>query len=203
MKKTNIVKFRNSVIIFLFFIIFFLGILVNTYGINHLIDEESYLLSEDFSESIPNIYNCNFNYFEIKKHLEDAGFEKVRFRKSITKDENCFGQIIYTGVVPGTSFNNLSKNSYIEFGVNQKFGLPLWLFENKFLILLTFIITSLFFLIFFLKRNFFAFILIGIFLFLLITFNKENMYINSSKEYFPNTETTNELIFNKWINNAN
>ena len=37
---------------------------------------------------------------------------------------------------PGTKFSDLSKDSYIEFGVSQKLGLPLWLFEEKFLLFL-------------------------------------------------------------------
>ncbi len=203
MKEIKLIKFRKNLIIYLFFIIFFLVTLINTYGISHLTNEDNYLLIENFSERIPNINNCNFDYFEIKKHIEEADFKKVRFRKSITSDPNCYGKITYTGVVPGTPFNELSKDSYIEFGVNQKFGLPLWLYENNFLIFLTFFISFLFFQIIFIKRNFFSLILIGIFLFLLFTFDNENMYINSSKEYFPNTNTTNEHIFDEWINYAN
>ena len=106
-----------TILLFTFFC--FLFLLINIYGINHFLDGKNNLLEVNFNKSIPNIYDCNFNYYEMNHHMKEGGFTKLRFRKSVTGNEFCFGKITYTGVIPGTNFSDLSKDAYIEFGVNQ------------------------------------------------------------------------------------
>ena len=90
--------------------------------------------------------------------MKESNFSKLRFRKSATQKDNCYGKITYTGITPGTKFSDLSKDSYIEFGVSQKLGLPLWLFEEKFLLFLIAIFTIIIFQIVFHKKNFLPYI---------------------------------------------
>ena len=125
---------------------------------------------------------------------------KLRFRKSVTGNELCFGKITYTGVTPGTNFSDLSKDSYIEFGVNQKHGLPLWLYEFNFLIFIFTIFIIIIFQIFFYKKNFYVAFIFTILIYSFITFNENNMFINSSKSYFSNTDTTNENFILQRLN---
>tara|TARA_B100000963_G_C22634973_1_gene677115 strand:- start:2140 stop:2748 length:609 start_codon:yes stop_codon:yes gene_type:complete len=202
MNKNNS-QVRNLLILILLPLLCYIYLLVNTYGISHLKAEDNILLIDNFNQAIPNIYNCNFNYFEIKNHMNEGQFTKVRFRKSVTEDPTCFGKITYSGVTPGTKFEELPKDLYIEFGVNQKSGLPLWLFEKNFLIFAIFMSIIIFLQIIFNKKNFFIGFLIIIFFYSLVSFNEQNMFINSSKTYFPNLSTTNEQIFNSWFTNDN
>ena len=195
-------QLRNHLIVLLLCFIIFVFLLISFYGLNHLLNDENKLLKEDFSQTVPNIYDCNFNYYEIKTHMKESNFSKLRFRKSATQKDNCYGKITYTGITPGTKFSDLSKDSYIEFGVSQKLGLPLWLFEEKFLLFLIAIFTIIIFQIVFHKKNFFTIYLLTILIYSLYTFNENNMFINSSKIYFPNQETTNSQFFDRWIANG-
>ena len=154
MNKNNS-QVRNLLILILLPLLCYIYLLVNTYGISHLKAEDNIFLIDNFNQAIPNIYNCNFNYFEIKNHMNEGQFTKVRFRKSVTEDPTCFGKITYSGVTPGTKFEELPKDLYIEFGVNQKSGLPLWLFEKNFLIFAIFMSIIIFLQIIFNKKNFF------------------------------------------------
>ena len=187
-----------TILLFTFFC--FLFLLINIYGINHFLDGKNNLLEVNFNKSIPNIYDCNFNYYEMNHHMKEGGFTKLRFRKSVTGNELCFGKITYTGVTPGTNFSDLSKDAYIEFGVNQKHGLPLWLYEVNFLIFIFTIFIIIILQIFFYKKNFYIAFMVAILIYSFITFNENNMFINSSKSYFPNTDTTNENFILQRLN---
>ena len=83
----------------------YLTILISIYGLSHFEDSEINYIRENFKESIPNIYGCNFNYSSIKEHLDKEEFEHIRFRKIISTDEECFGKVAYTGFAPGTKFS--------------------------------------------------------------------------------------------------
>ena len=85
MNKNNS-QVRNLLILILLPLLCYIYLLVNTYGISHLKAEDNILLIDNFNQAIPNIYNCNFNYFEIKNHMNEGQFTKVRFRKSVTED---------------------------------------------------------------------------------------------------------------------
>ena len=179
----------------------YLTILISIYGLSHFEDSEINYLRENFKESIPNIYGCNFNYSSIKEHLDKEAFEHIRFRKIISTDEECFGKVAYTGVAPGTKFNTIERDTYIEFGVNQKLGYVLWLYEKNFLIFLFFFLILVLFQIKFVDKNFFIYFLILIFTYSFINFDKHNMYSNSSKIYFPNEETKNSELITEWFKN--
>ena len=179
----------------------YLTILISIYGLSHFEDSEINYLRENFKESIPNIYGCNFNYSSIKEHLDKEEFEHIRFRKIISTDEECFGKVAYTGVAPGTKFNTIERDTYMEFGVNQKLGYVLWLYEKNFLIFLFFFLILVLFQIKFVDKNFFIYFLILIFTYSFINFDKHNMYINSAKHYFPNENSQNSKLMNNWFYN--
>ena len=89
-------KIRIFTLIFLTFLFTYLIILFTTYGVNHYTDPEVKFLEDNFGKAIPNIYSCNFDYFSINEHIANEEFEHVRFRKIITTNPDCFGQIAYT-----------------------------------------------------------------------------------------------------------
>ena len=197
MKNFN--KLRTLSLIFLTFLFTYLIILFTTYGVNHYTDSEVKFLEDNFSKAIPNIYSCNFNYFSINEHIAHGEFERVRFRKIITTNADCFGKIAYTGITPGTKFDDIDPDSYLEFGVNQKLGYVLWLFEKNFLLFLFFFSTLLLLQSKLVKRNIFKYFLILIFIYSLVNFETHNMYINSAKHYFPNENSKNENLLNSWF----
>ena len=197
MKNFN--KLRTLSLIFLTFLFTYLIILFTTYGVNHYTDSEVKFLEDNFSKAIPNIYSCNFDYFSINEHIAHGEFERVRFRKIITTNADCFGKIAYTGIIPGTKFDDIDPDSYLEFGVNQKLGYVLWLFEKNFLLFLFFFSTLLLLQSKLVKRNIFKYFLILIFIYSLVNFETHNMYINSAKHYFPNENSKNENLLNSWF----
>ncbi len=198
MKNFNF-KIRISSLIFLIFLLTYLIILFTTYGVSHYTNSEVKFLEDNFSKAIPNIYSCNFDYFSINKHISHGEFEHVRFRKIITTNEDCFGKIAYTGITPGTNFDDIDPGSYLEFGVNQKLGYVLWLFEKNFLIFLFIFSTLLLLQSRFVKQNFFKYFLILIFIYSLVNFDVQNMYINSSKHYFPSENSKSVNLLNNWF----
>jgi len=197
MKNFN--KLRTLSLIFLTFLFTYLIILFTTYGVNHYTDSEVKFLEDNFSKAIPNIYSCNFNYFSINEHIAHGEFERVRFRKIITTNADCFGKIAYTGITPGTKFDDIDPDSYLEFGVNQKLGYVLWLFEKNFLLFLFFFSTLLLLQSKLVKRNIFKYFLILIFIYSLVNFDTQNMYINSAKHYFPNENSKSVNLLNSWV----
>lgn len=197
MKNFN--KLRTLSLIFLTFLFTYLIILFTTYGVNHYTDSEVKFLEDNFSKAIPNIYSCNFDYLSINEHIAHGEFERVRFRKIITTNADCFGKIAYTGIIPGTKFDDIDPDSYLEFGVNQKLGYVLWLFEKNFLLFLFFFSTLLLLQSKLVKRNIFKYFLILIFIYSLVNFETHNMYINSAKHYFPNENSKNENLLNSWF----
>jgi len=197
MKNFN--KLRTLSLIFLIFLITYLIILFTTYGVNHYTNPEVKFLEDNFSKAIPNIYSCNFDYFSINEHIAHGEFERVRFRKIITTNADCFGKIAYTGITPGTKFDDIDPVSYLEFGVNQKLGYVLWLFEKKFLLFLFFFSALLLLQSKLVKRNIFKYFLILIFIYSLVNFETYNMYINSAKYYFPNENSKSVNLLNSWF----
>ena len=197
MKNFN--KLRTLSLIFLIFLFTYLIILFTTYGVNHYTNPEVKFLEDNFSKAIPNIYSCNFDYFSINEHIAHGEFERVRFRKIITTNADCFGKIAYTGITPGTKFDDIDPVSYLEFGVNQKLGYVLWLFEKKFLLFLFFFSTLLLLQSKLVKRNIFKYFLILIFIYSLVNFETYNMYINSAKYYFPNENSKSVNLLNSWF----
>lgn len=178
--------------------------MVINYGVNHLssFNENTFNLDKNYKDMIPNINSCNFDYLNIYQHLDNGNFTKTRYRKIITEDESCFGKILYTGVIPGEKFSNLKKNDYLEFGVGQKLGLVLWLFEPISITFLVCIASILFLQILNKKKSLFLYVILIFIIFSTYTFNSYNMYLNSTKKYFPNSNSTNEQIFNElMINN--
>lgn len=197
MKNFN--KLRTLSLIFLIFLFTYLIILFTTYGVNHYTNPEVKFLEDNFSKAIPNIYSCNFDYFSINEHIAHGEFERVRFRKIITTNADCFGKIAYTGITPGTKFDDIDPVSYLEFGVNQKLGYVLWLFEKNFLLFLFFFSTLLLLQSKLVKRNIFKYFLILIFIYSLVNFETYNMYINSAKYYFPNENSKSVNLLNSWF----
>ena len=197
MKNFN--KLRTLSLIFLTFLFTYLIILFTTYGVNHYTDSEVKFLEDNFNKAIPNIYSCNFDYFSINEHIVHGEFERVRFRKIITTNADCFGKIAYTGITPGTKFDDIDPDSYLEFGVNQKLGYVLWLFEKNFLLFLFFFSTLLLLQSRLVKRNIFKYFLILIFIYSLVNFETHNMYINSAKYYFPNENSKSVNLLNSWF----
>jgi len=197
MKNFN--KLRTLSLIFLIFLFTYLIILFTTYGVNHYTNPEVKFLEDNFSKAIPNIYSCNFDYFSINEHIAHGEFERVRFRKIITTNADCFGKIAYTGITPGTKFDDIDPVSYLEFGVNQKLGYVLWLFEKKFLLFLFFFSALLLLQSKLVKRNIFKYFLILIFIYSLVNFETYNMYINSAKYYFPNENSKSVNLLNSWF----
>ena len=192
-------KIRIFTLIFLTFLFIYLIILFTTYGVNHYTDPEVKFLEDNFGKAIPNIYSCNFDYFSINEHIANEEFEHVRFRKIITTNPDCFGKIAYTGITPGTKFDDIDPSLYLEFGVNQKLGHVLWLFEKNFLLFLFVFLTLLLLQSKLVKQNIFKYFLILIFIYSLVNFDTQNMYINSSKHYFPNENSKSENLLNSWF----
>ena len=198
MKNFNF-KIRIFSLIFLTLLFTYLIILFTTYGVNHYTVPEVKFLEDNFGKAIPGIHSCNFDYFSINEHIANGGFEQVRFRKIITTNPDCFGQIAYTGITPGTKFDDIDPTSYLEFGVNQKLGHVLWLFEKNFLLFLFVFLTLLLLQSKLVKQNIFKYFLILIFIYSLVNFDTQNMYINSSKHYFPNENSKSENLLNSWF----
>ena len=191
---------------FIFFLLFFLSYLfslVLIYDIEHTSGvSESYLI-ENFSNRIPNFNSCNLDYYSTSTHINDGGFTKVRYRKIITKEERCLGKILYSSVDLGKDFKDIDKNQYIEFGVGQKLGFNLWLYETKTLMFLFCILLIAIFQIFLQKRNLFIFFVLSVFLISLLSFNEQNMYINSKNKMLPNIDTSNENLMIDLVKNDN
>ena len=179
----------------------YIGLLVYIYGFDHISNPNIDYLESNFENSIPNINNCNFDYYSIGQHMNKWGFERIRYRKIISTTPSCYGKVLYSGKVPGTKFEDIDMDSFIEFGVNQKLGFVLWLFEIDFLIFLIFFIFLAFLQIIFQRRNLFKYFLILIIIFSIFKFEDHNMFINSSKSYFPNEETKNSNLMIKWFEN--
>ena len=68
-------QLRNYLIVLLLCFIIFVFLLISFYGLNHLLNDENKLLKEDFSQTVPNIYDCNFNYYEIKTHMKEKNLK--------------------------------------------------------------------------------------------------------------------------------
>ena len=49
------------------------------------------------------------------------------------------------------------------------------------------------------KQNIFKYFLILIFIYSLVNFDTQNMYINSAKHYFPNENSKSENLLNRWF----
>lgn len=192
---------RTLSTIFIVLLTFYLLILISIYGLSHFEDSEVNYLNDNFNESIPNIFSCNFNYFSLTEHLDKEGFEHIRFRKIISTDDECFGKVAYTGISPGTKFNTIERDKYMEFGVKQKLGYVLWLYEKNFLVFLLFFLILVIIQIKFVHKNFFIYFLLLIFTYSFINFDKHNMYINSAKHYFPNENVKNSSLMNNWFYN--
>ena len=173
----------------LFFL--YIGLLIYIYGFNHLTDSNVDYLENNFENSIPNISNCNFDYYSISQHMNKWGFEHIRYRKIVSTTPSCYGKVLYSSKVPGTKFEDIDIDSFIEYGVNQKLGLVLWLFEREFLIFLIFFVCLVTLQIIFQRRILFKYFLILIIIFSIFKFEDHNMFINSSKSYFPNDDTKN------------
>ena len=183
----------------LFFL--YIGLLIYIYGFNHLTDSNVDYLENNFENSIPNISNCNFDYYSISQHMNKWGFEHIRYRKIVSTTPSCYGKVLYSSKVPGTKFEDIDIDSFIEYGVNQKLGLVLWLFEREFLIFLLFFVCLVTLQIIFQRRILFKYFLILIIIFSIFKFEDHNMFINSSKSYFPNEETKNSNLMIKWFEN--
>ena len=56
---------RTLSTIFIVLLTFYLLILISIYGLSHFEDSEVNYLNNNFNESIPNIFACNFNYFSL------------------------------------------------------------------------------------------------------------------------------------------
>ncbi len=179
----------------------YIGLLVYIYGFDHISNPNIDYLESNFENSIPNINNCNFDYYSIGQHMNKWGFEHIRYRKIVSTTSSCYGKVLYSGKVPGTKFEDIDMDSFIEFGVNQKLGFVLWLFEIDFLIFLIFFIFLAFLQIIFQRRILFKYFLILIIIFSIFKFEDHNMFINSSKSYFPNEETKNSNLMIKWFEN--
>ena len=199
MKKLSIPSLNKYISIFLILIFLFVFKMSDIYGLSHFSQEEADFMEQNFSMSIPNINNCNLDYYNLKNHIDKGNFNKVRYRKIITDDENCFGKVLYSGQVPGTQFSELDSETYVEFGVNQKIGYPLWLFEKQFVIFLLLILFVLILQLINKTRNYYLIILIVITIFSILSFSKQNMFINSAKQYFPNENTKNISIMINWF----
>lgn len=188
---------KTLLIFFLFFVLAYFYQLINLYGISHVELDERRFIEENFENRIPNINNCNLSYFNVEGHISSGGYSNVRYRKIITLNENCFGKVTYTGIAPGTSFDDIDTNQYLEFGVNQKLGFVLWLHERSFLIFFGCLVLIIILQIFLDKINFYKYFLIIILIYSLVLFDQHNMFINSSRKYFPNENTKNEIFFQK------
>ena len=181
----------------LFFL--YIGLLIYIYGFNHLTDSNVDYLENNFENSIPNISNCNFDYYSISQHMNKWGFEHIRYRKIVSTTPSCFGKVLYSSKVPGTKFEDIDIDSFIEYGVNQKLGFVLWLFEREFLIFLVFFVCLVTLQIIFQRRILFKYFIILIIIFSIFKFEDHNMFINSSKSYFPNDDTKNTNLMIKWF----
>ena len=181
----------------LFFL--YIGLLIYIYGFNHLTNSNVDYLENNFENSIPNISNCNFDYYSISQHMNKWGFEHIRYRKIVSTTPSCYGKVLYSSKVPGTKFEDIDIDSFIEYGVNQKLGLVLWLFEREFLIFLLFFVCLVTLQIIFQRRILFKYFLILIIIFSIFKFEDHNMFINSSKSYFPNDDTKNTNLMIKWF----
>ena len=181
----------------LFFL--YIGLLIYIYGFNHLTNSNVDYLENNFENSIPNISNCNFDYYSISQHMNKWGFEHIRYRKIVSTTPSCYGKVLYSSKVPGTKFEDIDIDSFIEYGVNQKLGLVLWLFEREFLIFLIFFVCLVTLQIIFQRRILFKYFLILIIIFSIFKFEDHNMFINSSKSYFPNDDTKNTNLMIKWF----
>ena len=179
----------------------YIGLLVYIYGFDHISNPNIDYLESNFENSIPNINNCNFDYYSIEQHMNKWGFEHIRYRKIVSTTPSCYGKVLYSGKVPGTKFEDIDMDSFIEFGVNQKLGFVLWLFEIDFLIFLIFFKFLAFLQIIFQRRILFKYFLILIIIFSIFKFEDHNMFINSTKSYFPNEETKNANLMIKWFEN--
>lgn len=201
-KDKNIFNVKILMFLILTLLFLYIGLLIYVYGLNHLSNSDIDYLKDSFENSIPNINNCNFDYYSISQHMSNWGFEHLRYRKIVSTTPSCFGKILYSGKVPGTQFVDIDLDSFIEYGVNQKLGFVLWLFEKDFLIFLIFFVFLIFLQIVFEKKILFKYFLILIILFSIFKFEDHNMFINSNKSYFPNEETKNLNLMNKWFKDA-
>ena len=181
----------------LFFL--YIGLLIYIYGFNHLTNSNVDYLENNFENSIPNISNCNFDYYSISQHMNKWGFEHIRYRKIVSTTPSCYGKVLYSSKVPGTKFEDIDTDSFIEYGVNQKLGFVLWLFEREFLIFLIFFVCLVTLQIIFQRRILFKYFIILIIIFSIFKFEDHNMFINSSKSYFPNDDTKNTNLMIKWF----
>ncbi len=193
--KNKYFNVKTLLIFFLFFAFAYFYQLMNLYGISHIGLDEQRFIEENFENRIPNINNCNLSYYNVEGHITSGGYSNVRYRKIITSNENCFGKVAYAGIAPGTSFDDIDTNQYLEFGVNQKLGFVLWLHERSFLIFFGCLVLIIIFQIFLDKINFYKYFLIIILMYSLVLFDQHNMFINSSRKYFPNENTKNEIFF--------
>ena len=116
----------------------------------------------------------------------------------ITMNKDCFGKIAYSNLTPGKNFDTIEQKEYLEFGVYQKLGLNLWIYEKTFIYFVFLLFVLFIAQIVFKNTNLYYLFLSLIFLYCLYVFSVENMFINSGQKYFPNIGTSSFEILNRW-----
>ena len=66
MKKLSIPSLNKYISIFLILIFLFVFKMSDIYGLSHFSQEEADFMEQNFSMSIPNINNCNLDYYNLK-----------------------------------------------------------------------------------------------------------------------------------------
>lgn len=191
---------RKSILFNLLAIIFYILLQINNYGTDQFSSESEKYFIDNFSNEIPNINNCNLDYYNFSNHINKSSinFKKVRYRKMITINKDCFGKIAYSNLTPGKNFDTIEQKEYLEFGVYQKLGLNLWIYEKTFIYFVFLLFVLFIAQIIFKNTNLYYLFLSLIFLYCLYVFSVENMFINSGQKYFPNIGTSSFEILNKW-----
>ena len=98
----------------------------------------------------------------------------------------------------GTQFSELDSETYVEFGVNQKIGYPLWLFEKQFVIFLLLILFVLILQLINKTRNYYLIILIVITIFSILSFQNKICSL-ILQAVFLNENTKNISIMINWF----
>tara|TARA_Y100001970_G_scaffold268270_1_gene359324 strand:+ start:1365 stop:1820 length:456 start_codon:yes stop_codon:yes gene_type:complete len=142
--------------------------------------------------------DCYYDYYNVRNSFNEneiSESSKIRYRKEITLNQDCLGKVSGVNIIPGTKLEEIEPGTYISFNVNQSKIFNLWLFEVDFLIFLSLFMTLLFAHVVLFRKELFNVILLIIFIYSLVSFSSENMFINSPKKYFPNQDVTNSNIF--------
>ena len=195
------IRKKIGLIVFLVVSLIYLFLNIMVYSLNHIQEQSNLIYYDSFVNQIPNVNNCNLDYFNFSEHIESGNFENVRYRKIVTVDDNCFGKVLYSSVDLGKEFKDIDKNQYIEFGIGQKLGFNLWLYETRTLWFLFYILLISIFQIFMKKRNLFIFFLLSVFLISFLSFNDQNMFLNSKNKILPNIDTSNENLMIDLVQN--